>query len=414
VACDEIVIVIEIIDINHSPSIVLSGLPTDTLMFSTPALTPLQICIGAQDIDGDDIFLQDTGLSPANGTLSLESLENLCLEYTPDNTFLGTDWFTATVCDNGDPTLCDTVVIGINVFSTNNAPQILIDGQPVDSVSLSAFEGITASRTFTVIDDENDIISIFTKNILLGKGQLDLTFDGQIQFEYQPEINSAGLHQISFEVCDNGLPVLCDSIFVEINVVALNQAPVAQNDSLETIAGQVITANVLMNDSDPDDDSIIVDVDQIEQPESGILEISSTGDLRYFSDDDFSGVITILYTISDVRDDNLFSTALIVIDIEPPDRLITVFEALSPNEDDINDFWLIKGLEYFPNNVVRVFDRWNNFVFEAVGYNNNDIVWKGEANKSLSKSDVSDGTYFYIIIPGDGSPQLSGKVILKR
>ena len=53
-------------------------------------------------------------------------------------------------------------------------------------------------------------------------------------------------------------------------------------------------------------------------------------------------------------------------------------------------------------------------VFEIEGYNNRDVVWKGEASRGLSKKDLNDGTYYYLIIPGNGEDTVSGMVVLKR
>ena len=63
---------------------------------------------------------------------------------------------------------------------------------------------------------------------------------------------------------------------------------------------------------------------------------------------------------------------------------------------------------------MRLFDRYNNIIFEMSGYNNDDRVWVGQSNEGLSRRDVPDGTYFYIINLGDGSKILSGFVMLKR
>jgi gliding motility-associated-like protein len=156
---------------------------------------------------------------------------------------------------------------------------------------------------------------------------------------------------------------------------------------------------------------------------NGIIAWSSSGDgifddpgqegpvYTFGSGDIQSGKVTLTLTVSGNCNSTVDEVDLV---LDPKDCSFIIYEALSPNGDGLNDFWMIKGIEFYPNNVVRVFDRWNNFVFEAVGYNNNNIVWTGQANKSLSKSLVGDGTYFYIIIIGDGTPQLSGKITLKR
>ena len=39
----------------------------------------------------------------------------------------------------------------------------------------------------------------------------------------------------------------------------------------------------------------------------------------------------------------------------------------SPNNDGINDIWVIRGIEAYPKNKVRVYNRWNNRVYEKKG-----------------------------------------------
>ncbi len=82
----------------------------------------------------------------------------------------------------------------------------------------------------------------------------------------------------------------------------------------------------------------------------------------------------------------------------------------------IDGFWVIEGIENYPDNSVYIFNRWGNEVFNIKGYDNADKAWFGEneGKLSLSESDVPDGTYFYLIDLGDGGSPVSGYVIIKR
>jgi gliding motility-associated-like protein len=80
----------------------------------------------------------------------------------------------------------------------------------------------------------------------------------------------------------------------------------------------------------------------------------------------------------------------------------------SPNGDSFNDFWLIRGIEAFPDNQVRVFNRWGNLVYEASGYDNSLHRWSGEVNGARA---VSENTYFFIITAAAQS--MTGYVIVK-
>jgi len=76
---------------------------------------------------------------------------------------------------------------------------------------------------------------------------------------------------------------------------------------------------------------------------------------------------------------------------------------VSPNGDNLNDAWVITGIENFPNAEVTIFNRWGNMVFTAAPYNND---WAGKVNKGVNIGDGSGtlptGTYFYVIELNDG------------
>ncbi|MDB5256249.1 MAG: hypothetical protein JWM14_944 [Chitinophagaceae bacterium] len=95
---------------------------------------------------------------------------------------------------------------------------------------------------------------------------------------------------------------------------------------------------------------------------------------------------------------------------------LIVYTGISPNGDGLNESWEIRGIESYPHNKVKLFDRWGNIVFEKEFYNNQmETTWKGKSNKGLSKGqDLPNGTYYYEIdIRGLNKP-LSGFVILNR
>lgn len=65
---------------------------------------------------------------------------------------------------------------------------------------------------------------------------------------------------------------------------------------------------------------------------------------------------------------------------------------ITPNGDGQNDVLYFTRLERYPNSKLLVFNRWGNKVYENDNYQND---W--------SPTDLSDGTYFYILSPGEGA-----------
>ena len=79
----------------------------------------------------------------------------------------------------------------------------------------------------------------------------------------------------------------------------------------------------------------------------------------------------------------------------------------SPNNDGINDVWLIKYLETYPSSRVQVFTRTGASVFESRGYTK---PWNGTRNGQPLPVD----TYYYIIEPGNGGKPFTGYVTIVK
>lgn len=95
---------------------------------------------------------------------------------------------------------------------------------------------------------------------------------------------------------------------------------------------------------------------------------------------------------------------------------INVFNGVSPNGDNRNDFFEIDCITDFPTNNVKIFNRAGTLVFEMDGYDNATKVFDGKGNRGLYLvgDDLPDGTYFYVIEKNDGSKPQTGYLELLR
>jgi len=75
------------------------------------------------------------------------------------------------------------------------------------------------------------------------------------------------------------------------------------------------------------------------------------------------------------------------------DCLLKFYTGITPNGDGKNDVWIIENIDMFPENSVKIFNRWGNQVWSAENYNNDDIIWDG---LNEFGGDLSDATYFYV------------------
>lgn len=91
---------------------------------------------------------------------------------------------------------------------------------------------------------------------------------------------------------------------------------------------------------------------------------------------------------------------------------IVIYNALSPN--GANPTFIIQFIDAIPdtkNNIVTIFDRWQNEVWRGENYNNTSVVFKGTSDGG---SDLPTGTYFYKIEFASGRRMRTGFISLKR
>jgi gliding motility-associated-like protein len=80
------------------------------------------------------------------------------------------------------------------------------------------------------------------------------------------------------------------------------------------------------------------------------------------------------------------------LDVKPCD--LTIPNVITPNDDQANETFIIKGLENYPGSRLTIFNRWGNKVFESTDYQND---WNGEGHH--------DGVYYYILIANDNTTE---------
>ena len=68
-----------------------------------------------------------------------------------------------------------------------------------------------------------------------------------------------------------------------------------------------------------------------------------------------------------------------------------IYNGFTPNDDNIDDFWRIRGLEKYENVVVRIFNNRGIIVWETADYQNN---WDGTDYKGTA---LPEGIYYYIV-----------------
>ncbi|MFB6456697.1 MBG domain-containing protein [Chitinophaga sp. Hz27] len=106
------------------------------------------------------------------------------------------------------------------------------------------------------------------------------------------------------------------------------------------------------------------------------------------------------YTVTVGTSQGCFAEGAINIEVKD-DYKLEASNILTPNGDGKNDYWIVKNIDLYPDNEVKIFDRAGRMVFQQRSYMNK---WNGNM--------LAEGTYYYIITFGAGKPTFKGFITI--
>jgi gliding motility-associated-like protein len=334
--------------------------------------TPVNSSVSPNDVlpsGGTYTFTVTT--PPTNGSVTMNP--DGSYTYTPNTGFVGSDTFTYTVCNQLGQ--CSTATVTITV------------GQPPLAVNdeYNTGAGVPVSGNVGT-NDQNPSGGATTFNLVSGgtatqNGTLVFNPDGT--FTFTPNQGFSGTITFTYEICN---PVGCSQATVTINVVAPIQAI---DDSYTTTPNNPVSGNLGTNDVIPAGQTPTFSlVDGGTAAQNGTLVVNPDGSFTFTPNPGFVGIVSFTYQVC-----NQFgqcSTATVTIVIEDP--VIKIPEGFSPNNDGINDTFVIQGRNGRPV-VLRIYNRWGNLVYENLNYQDD---WNGTSNIGIRVGEqLPDGTYFY-------------------
>lgn len=87
-----------------------------------------------------------------------------------------------------------------------------------------------------------------------------------------------------------------------------------------------------------------------------------------------------------------------LITVENNGDCLFIPDLITPDDDGINEAWVINGIENYKKAEVEIYNRWGNLIYYSSPYNND---WNGTVNRGATidgkDGKVPVGTYFYII-----------------
>lgn len=115
-------------------------------------------------------------------------------------------------------------------------------------------------------------------------------------------------------------------------------------------------------------------------------------------------ITTQYYSYNVIGINGCIASDSILITVNPPTTL-DIKNVITTNNDTYNDFWIIEGVENYPNTEVHVFNIYGNEVFSDENYSNN---WQATYNGEQ----LPNGTYFYIVKLEETQEEFKGSLTI--
>lgn len=340
----------------------------------------------------------------------------ICIDTVVYLNNLGTYTIDSSYIDNGSFDNCSSTITITPVTFTcneigNNSVQLTIvdssgnrDSCTANVLVLDTIPPTVVCNNITLVLDSNGMASIITSDI--DGGSTDNCAITTISID-RSNFNCAdiGINNVVLTVTDaSGNIDSCTAVVTVVdNIPPQAICPPNISDTIIGICEYTIPDYTsLVNVNDNCDSSTVI-VTQSPLPGT-IVNVSS-------------GLTTVIITVTDLSSNvDMCSFDVDILCIEN----IRIPQFVSPNGDGQNDTWTIENISSYPNNNVKIFNRYGNIIFEANNYQND---WEGQISiERMPNAIVGDeetsrvptGTYFFILNLGEDFGSRTGYIQLYR
>ncbi len=235
-----------------------------------------------------------------------------------------------------------------------------------------------------------------------------------------------GTYTYTYTVCQKASPTNCKTGTATIK---LHPALVANDDDFSatpvkslqpTVVGNVLNNAVGGTDTlsgNPITDPTLVQISLANNGGLTGVVINNNGDVTV-PQGAISGTYHVTYRICLVSNPSVCKDARVTI-VVLNDEPLTFYNGISSNGDGYNDGFIIKNIELYPKNNLKIFNRWGVLVYEKDGYTNTDPFKGYSTGRTTVGKDgkLPQGTYYYILEYLDvnkNTQQKSGWLYLKN
>ena len=282
-----------------------------------------------QDVDlsreGDTLLVSSVGTCD-HGTVSIIN-DGALVHFIPEENWNGVTTFEYTMKDKENVNSSATVTVTIN--AVNDAPVIsTIADQTIDE------DGTTGVLNFTVTDVEGDVLSVTAtgnNDSLIPASAITLMDDGSSNYTIgiTPLENQNGSATVTISA-DDGTETTTRTFDLTVN--AVNDAPVANVDTVSVNEDASIEIAALINDTDVEGDTL--SITEVTTASHGTVEITgSNTKVTYTPTENYNGSDTFDYTISDGHGGSAVGTVNITVN-QVNDNPVAKNDSLTINEDE--------------------------------------------------------------------------------
>jgi uncharacterized delta-60 repeat protein len=289
---------IRVYRVNADP-VITEGAATSITMSEDGSPIPFSLMLNAAD-SNDDPINWSIATSASHGTASVASGAGTSKEvsYTPAENYNGSDSFEVKTDDGYGG--ADYITVNVTIQPVNDAPIADDDVYATDedtTLIILPADGVLKNDT----DPENDSLTA-TRDSSPASGTLDFHDDGT--FSYEPAANYTGPVTFTYHATDGELD--SDIVTVTINVGAVNDPPVANDQSIST--PEDIVEDITLTALDIDGDTLTYSI--VDGPANGTLT-GTAPNLTYTPDDGFNGADNFTFKANDGTVDSNIATVSI-------------------------------------------------------------------------------------------------------
>jgi PKD repeat protein len=260
----------------------------DTITTAEDIPVTIPVLANDTDVDGDGNVVTVT--LPAIGTAVINPDNTIA--YTPDANANGVDNFNYTLSDG---VFTDTATVTVTITAINDPPTAVDDTDTVLEDTNVATD---------VLSNDSDVdgnIDATTLSIVGGPANGVAVPDpltGVIT--YTPNLDFDQVDSYAYQICDDGspLPSACATATVVITVTAVNDPPIAVDDTANTLEEVAVIIDVLANDVNVDTNDTL-SLTAVTQPANGSTTINPNSTVTYSPTLNFNGTDIFGYTVSD-------------------------------------------------------------------------------------------------------------------